>query len=114
MVELNTAPNRKSPVEDVKFTRQELDQILRVYSFMVAGGDWRDYGISHLRDRAVFSIFRRASEMPLFRIEKNPKNTRRQGAYAIIAPTGQILKRGHELPTVLRYFDKKISLVQSR
>lgn len=114
VVELNTAPNRKSPVEDVKFTRQELDQILRVYSFMVAGGDWRDYGISHLRDRAVFSIFRRASEMPLFRIEKNPKNTRRQGAYAIIAPTGQILKRGHELPTVLRYFDKKISLVQSR
>ncbi|MEO0543462.1 MAG: DUF2794 domain-containing protein [Pseudomonadota bacterium] len=102
-----------SATEETKFTRQELDQILRVYSFMVAGGEWRDYGISHLKDRAVFSIFRRASEMPLFRIEKCPKNARRQGAYAILAPTGQILKRGHELNKLLKYFDKKISLVQS-
>ena len=95
------------------FTRQELDKILRVYSFMVAGGEWRDYGISHLKDRAIFSIFRRASEMPLYRIEKCPKNAKRQGTYAVIAPTGQILKRGHELDKLLKYFDKKISLVQS-
>lgn len=80
---------------------------------MVAGGDWRDYGISHLKDRAVFSVFRRASEMPLYRIEKNPKNAKRQGAFSVIAPTGQILKRGHELSSLLKYFDKKISLVQS-
>lgn len=80
---------------------------------MVAGGDWRDYGISHLKDRAVFSVFRRASEMPLYRIEKAPKNAKRQGAYAIIAPNGQILKRGHDLQPLLKYFDKKIRLVQS-
>lgn len=99
--------------EEVRFDRRELDAILRVYSFMVAGGDWRDYGISHLKDRAVFSIFRRASEMPLYRIEKSPKNARKQGAYSVITASGQILKRGQDLPTVLKVFDKQLRLIQS-
>lgn len=113
VVQLHTHSGPTVTSNQVKFTRSELDQILRVYSFMVAGVDWRDYGISHLKDRAVFSVFRRASEMPLYRIEKNPKNAKRQGAFSVIAPTGQILKRGHELSSLLKYFDKKISLVQS-
>ena len=37
---------------------------------MVAAGEWRDYAIDFLKDRAVFSVFRRASEVPLYRIEK--------------------------------------------
>lgn len=80
---------------------------------MVAGGEWRDYGISHLKDRAVFSVFRRTSEMPMYRIEKNPKNARKQGAYSIINASGLVLKRGHELPVLLKFFDKQIRLVQS-
>lgn len=98
--------------EEVRFDRRELDTILRLYSFMVAGSDWRDYGISHLKDRAVFSVFRRASEMPLYRIEKNPKNARKQGAFSVITASGQILKRGHDLATVLKVFDKQLKLVQ--
>jgi hypothetical protein len=54
----------------VTFERRELDAILRVYSRKVAEGEWRDYAIDHLEDRAVFSIFRRTSEMPLYRVEK--------------------------------------------
>jgi hypothetical protein len=80
---------------------------------MVAGGEWRDYGISHLKDRAVFAVFRRTSEMPLYRIEKNPRLARRQGAYAVINASGMVLKRGHDLAQVLRLFDKQIRLVQS-
>ncbi|HEU4520126.1 MAG TPA: DUF2794 domain-containing protein, partial [Microvirga sp.] len=57
-------------------------------------------------DKAVFSIFRRAAEVPLYRIEKDPRLARRQGAYAVIAATGLILKRGHELDRVLRVLDK--------
>jgi hypothetical protein len=98
--------------EEVKFERRELDQLLRVYSFMVAGGEWRDYGISHLKDRAVFSVHRRASEMPLYRIEKNPKDARKQGAWSVITASGQILTRGRELSVVLKIFDKHIKLVQ--
>ncbi len=100
-----------TPVTHVSFERRELDKILNVYGRMVADGEWRDYAIDFLRDRAVFSVFRRASEVPLYRIEKSPKNARRQGAYAVISATGLILRRGHELERVLRVFDKKLSLV---
>lgn len=90
----------------VAFDRHELSEILKIYGRMVAAGEWRDYAIDHLPDRAVFSIFRRSSEMPLFRVEKNPKLARRQGAYSVIAQTGMILKRGSELARVLRVIDK--------
>src|SRR5215207_8673051 len=90
----------------VAFDRRELDAILRVYGRKVSEGEWRDYAIDHLEDRAVFSIFRRASEMPMFRVEKVPALTRRQGAYRIVAASGAILKRGHELAAVLRILDK--------
>jgi hypothetical protein len=90
----------------VTFDRWELGQIFSVYGRHVADGEWRDYAIDMLRDRAVFSVFRRYSEAPLYRIEKNPKLGRRQGAYSVIAATGLILKRGHELRRVLKIFDR--------
>jgi hypothetical protein len=95
----------------VTFDRRELDRILNLYGRMVADGEWRDYAIDFLKDRAVFSIFRRASEVPIYRIEKNPKLARRQGAYSVISATGLIMRRGPELDRVLRVFDKKLSLV---
>jgi hypothetical protein len=97
----------------VSFDRRELDQILRLYGQMVAANEWRDYAIDHLRDRAVFSVFWRASETPLFQIVKDPAMARRQGAYSVVAATGMILKRGHELARVLNVFDKKLRLVQA-
>ena len=105
------APVHQAPVNQVTFERRELDRILNLYGRMVADGEWRDYAIDFLKDRAVFSIFRRASEIPIYRIEKNPKLARRQGAYSVISATGLIMRRGHELDRVLRVFDKKLSLV---
>lgn len=90
----------------VAFNRQEITKILEVYGRHVAGGEWRDYAIDHLRERAVFSIFRRTSEVPLYRIVKQPKLARRQGAYSVVAATGAVLKRGHDLANVLRFIDK--------
>lgn len=97
----------------VTFHRRELDAILRIYGRMVAEGEWRDYAIDHLKDRAVFSVFRRTSEVPLYRIEKNPRLTRKQGAFSVIAASGMILKRGHELEQVLRIFEKSPRLVRN-
>ncbi len=94
------------------FHRRELDAILRLYSRMVAEGEWRDYAIDHLKDRAVFSVFRRSSEVPLFRIIKDPKLARKQGAFSVVAASGMIVKRGHELAQVLRVFDKSPKLVR--
>ena len=95
----------------VSFNRQELNQILAVYGRQVAEGAWRDYAIDTLKDSAVFSIFRRASETPLYRIVKQPKLARRQGMFALVAPGGIILKRGHDLAHVLRVIDRPLKLV---
>lgn len=101
-------PERSPERPYVAFERTELAEILRIYGRMVAAGEWRDYAIDTLCDRAVFSIFRRTSEMPLYRIEKNPRLARRQGAYAVIAQSGMVLKRGGELARVLRVLDKVV------
>jgi hypothetical protein len=93
------------------FTRLELNQILNLYGRKVADGEWRDYAIDFGREKAVFSVFRRASEVPLYRIEKNPRLAARQGAYSVVASTGQILKRGHDLARVLGMLEQKMRLV---
>ncbi|MCE1235418.1 MAG: DUF2794 domain-containing protein [Hyphomicrobiales bacterium] len=95
----------------VTFDRRELSAILNLYGRMVAAGEWRDYAIDHLTDRAVFSVFRRASEAPLHRIEKTPKNAARQGAYSVSDAGGRILKRGADLVRVLAALEKKPRLV---
>ena len=92
------------PVADppqIAFNRDELRTIFNLYGRQVAEGEWRDYALDFRRDKAVFSIYRRASEMPLYRIEKDPKLARRQGAYAVIAASGLVLKRGTDLARVL-------------
>ncbi len=93
------------------FDRHELSAIFAVYGARVAEGEWRDYAIDILKDKAIFSIFRRACEQPLYRIEKTPKLARRQGAYSVVATTGLILKRGHDLAKVLRVLDRRLRLV---
>jgi len=97
----------------VTFDRRELDAILKVYGRMVAAGEWRDYAIDHLREQAIFSVYRRTSEVPMFQIIKTPKLRTRQGAYSVVAASGAILKRGHELARVLGVFDKALRLVKA-
>lgn len=92
----------------VAFHRSELSLILSLYGRMVAAGEWRDYGISCLREVAVFSVFRRTAEHPLYRIEKRPRLRERQGQYSVIGMDGRILKRGHDLRTVLRVLERKL------
>ena len=99
--------------EQVMFDRRELSAILNVYGRKVSAGEWRDYAIGMGSEAAVFAVFRRTAEVPLFRIEKRPKLRQRQGLYAVIAATGHILKRGHDLAQVLRVFEtRKPQLVE--
>lgn len=112
LIPLHEARRERTPIP-VTFDRRELDQILRLYGRMVAANEWRDYAIDHLSDRAIFSVFRRTSETPLFQIVKNPRLARKQGAFSVVAATGAILKRGHELARVLNVFDGKLKLVKT-
>lgn len=101
-------PAQFTAPEQTAFHRTELNVILGLYGRMVAAGEWRDYGLSHLRDVAVFSVFRHTAENPVYRIEKRPKLRLRQGQYAVIGMDGQILKRGHDLRQVLRVLERKL------
>lgn len=103
--------NAQTPPSTVTFDRRELGEILNVYGRKVAAGEWRDYAIDLGREKAVFCVYRRASEWPLYRIEKNPKNARKQGAYSVITATGLILRRGHDLKRVLDVLEKRLRLV---
>ena len=100
-----------APAHRVTFSRRELDRILGLYGRKVASGEWRDYAIDFLKDRAVFSVFRRSSEVPIYRIEKSLRLARRQGAYSVISATGLIVRRGPELDRVLRALDQSLALV---
>ncbi|MCJ9430501.1 DUF2794 domain-containing protein [Kordiimonas marina] len=110
--QLQATPSSKwagrSADQRVYFIRPELAQILNVYGRMVAAGKWCDYAIDHLPKMAVFSIFRRASEMPLYRIVKEPSHAGAQGAWRIMGMDGQVLKRGKQLDQLLRYFDRQL------
>ncbi|NGM45759.1 DUF2794 domain-containing protein [Rhodobacter sp. SGA-6-6] len=94
--------------EQVVFDRRELSVILRLYGQFVAAGEWRDYGMSFGREVAVFAIYRRTAEVPLYRIEKRPKLRDRQGIYAVLGAEGQVLRRGQELEAVLKVLEKKL------
>lgn len=105
-------PARQTQPQRISFDRHELREIFNVYGRKVAAGEWRDYAMDFGIDTAVFSIFRRTSETPLYRIVKNPSLRNRQGLYAVIAATGLILKRGADLAQVLRVLDKQLSVVK--
>ena len=98
-----TQPPRQKPY--VGFDRRELNTILNLYGRKVAAGEWRDYAIDFLKDRALFSVYKRASERPLYVIEKNPKLRSKQGQYMVTIEDGRVLKRGHELETVIRVLE---------
>jgi len=107
-----SGPSTATPLpNNVTFNRLELNRILNLYGRMVADGEWRDYALDFLKDRAVFSVFRRASEVPIYRIEKDPRLARKQGMYSVISATGLILRRGHELERVLLVIDRKLAVV---
>ena len=101
-------PNPQPVAEQIAFDRNELGVILGLYGRMVSAGEWRDYGMSFLKDVAIFSVFRRTAEYPIYRIEKRPKLRHRQGMYAVIGMDGRILKRGQDLKTVLRVLERKL------
>jgi hypothetical protein len=95
----------------VAFDRKELALILGVYGRKVGQGEWRDYAMDFLRERALFSVYARVSERPLFLIEKNPRLRNRQGQYSVTNTQGRIIKRGHDLAQVLRVLDPQLAVV---
>ena len=103
----------QKPVELVSFNRRDIDTLMQFYSARVGTGEWRDYTMDMLKDRAVFSVFKRASEVPIYTVHKTPKLAKRQGEWSLLNANGLILKRGKDLKKVLKVLDKKPKLVSS-
>lgn len=101
-------PGTSTVVDRVAFSKAELSAILRLYGQMVARGEWRDYSMTFGRDAAIFSIFRRTAEMPLYQIEKRPAARNRQGGFTLVAEGGRILHRGHEIEIVLKALRRRL------
>lgn len=101
-------PLHTSEPAQIVFHRTELNMLMGLYGRMVAAGEWRDYGLSFLRDVAVFCVFKRTAENPLYRVEKRPKMRLKQGQFALIGMDGQVLKRGNDLRQVLQTLERKL------
>ncbi|MCD2174513.1 DUF2794 domain-containing protein [Rhizobium sp. C4] len=112
VIDLREYRHAKDPLP-VTFHRRELDMILWIYGRMVGEGEWKDYALDHMRDVAIFSVFKRSGEMPLYQIVKDPRLANKQGAYSVVNTAGKVLKRGHDLKQVLKVFDKVLKLVET-
>lgn len=100
------------PPQFVRFDRRELTTVLALYGRKIAAGEWRDYALDFTRDRALFSVYRRTSERPLYVIEKNPRLARKQGQYLVTNTQGRVLKRGHKLEQVLKVLEPNLVVVK--
>jgi hypothetical protein len=101
-------PPRGDRKSVTSFDRKELTRILDLYGRMVAAGHWRDYALRLEVDSAVFAAFRRTAERPEVRIEKRPALRLKQGAFALIGEHGMVLKRGHDLASVLAPIERRL------
>jgi hypothetical protein len=90
------------------FERREFDIIMSLYGRGQMMGEWRDYAIDDGPDCVSFSMFRRASERPLYQIEKRPALASRQGQWCVIGAMGQVLKRGHDLVATIDLLERKL------
>ena len=106
-----TAPKQQQRVEMVSFNRRDIDILMQFYSKRVGTGEWRDYAMDMLKDRAVFSVFKRASEVPIYTVHKTPKLANKQGEWSLLNANGLTLKRGKDLRQVLKVLDKKPKIV---
>lgn len=112
VIDLREYKYAKDPLP-VTFHRRELDMILWIYGRMVGEGEWKDYALDHMRDIAVFSVFKRSGEAPLYQIIKDPRLANKQGAFSVVNTSGKVLKRGQDLKQVLKVFDKVLKLVET-
>lgn len=100
-------PTGRAP-QQIGFDRTELMRILDLYGRMVAAGEWRDYAMDFDKHCAAFAAFRRTADVPQMRLEKRPSLRNRQGMWALFGEQGQVLKRGHELASVLAPIERRL------
>ena len=98
----------KNLEQKIAFNKKELGKILNIYGRMVAIGEWKDYGISILKNLSVFSIYKHNTEFPIYMVKKNMIRTDKRVIFSVVAMDGQILKKGYDLSSVLKPLELKL------
>ncbi len=92
------------------FDRNELNQLLSLYSRRVASGEWRDYAIDQRGGSAVFSVFRHTHDAPAFRIAKRAARSAAGDAY-VVSSGGETLRQAETMTEALAVFSDGLRVV---
>jgi hypothetical protein len=93
----------------VCFTRAEMNQLLALYSYRVAAGEWKAYAFDVEPGFAAFSVFRHAAADPLYTIVKAKSN---RGRPFRLMQAGRRLKESAQIDDVLATIPKGLKLVK--
>ncbi len=91
------------------FDRNELSQLLSLYSRRVANGQWRDYAIDQQGGSAVFSVFRHTHDAPAFRIAK--QSARGTGSAYVVSSGAETLIQAKTMAEALSVFGGTLRVV---
>lgn len=95
----------------VFFNRTDLTLLLAIYSRQVGRGLWRDYAIDHRSNMAVFSIYRRSQEQPLYAISKVLLKGDRDANYVLLSQNRQ-LASSRDLTVVVETLNRQLAVVE--
>lgn len=84
------------------FERGEMARLLTLYSARVAEGVWRDYAIDPGESLSAFSIFRHASESPIYTVVKFAAGKADEPLFALFAGPRR-LRRARDLGEIIDY-----------
>ena len=110
MGELIILRERRRLYRSVYFSRGELQALLRLFSRQVAAKEWLDYSIDSGDKRAVFCVYRRAHDFPLYEIHKLASGTGKAGDFLIVKK-GSVGKVSRTLSSALHIFEPPLRAV---
>ena len=104
--------NNEKKKKDIFFSKIELKLILNLYAGMVSNGEWKDYGLSITKKEVSFNVYRRAAEVPIYKITKNLKPKNENEKYLVKDNKNKIIKKSENLESLIKKIIwKKFKLV---
>ena len=104
--------NNEKKKKDIFFSKIELTLILNLYAGMVSNGEWKDYGLGISKKEVSFNVYRRAAEVPIYKITKNLKPKNEDEKYLVKDNKNKIIKKSENLESLIKKIIwKKFKLV---
>ena len=102
MKHLKLVINNEKKKKDIFFSKIELKLILNLYTGMVSNGEWKDYGLGISKREVNFNVYRRAAEVPIYKITKNLKPKNENEKYLVKDNKNKIIKKSENLESLIK------------